>query len=124
MLGSRSMAADPIHQPHDKLFKKTFGHPDSAAALFQAYLPESLARHLDFTAAVLEPGSFIDAEFQAAESDLLYSVPLREHTRGAFVYFLFEHQSTEDVRLAFRLLSYEVKIWQNWLQDHPALPTL
>ena len=55
MLGSAPMASDPIHQPHDKLFKKTFGHPDSAAALFQGYLPENVTRHLDFAAAVLEP---------------------------------------------------------------------
>ena len=62
----------------------------------------------------------MSAEFQATESDLLYSVPLREHGRKAFVYFLFEHQSTEDPWIAFRLLHYALKIWQRWRADNPA----
>src|SRR3954468_3550344 len=112
----------PLHQPHDKLFKVAFGNPEAAAALFRAYLPEALTRHLDFRAAVLEPGSYIDEEFRASESDLLFRVPYRE--KDALVYFLFEHQRREDPWLALRLLRYELNIWETWRKRHPESSSL
>src|SRR5262249_18262858 len=42
-------------------------------------------------------------------------------------YLLFEHQSTTDDRMAFRLLRYLVRIWERWLTEHPeakALPAI
>ena len=35
-----------------------------------------------------------------------------------FLYLLFEHQSTPDWLIAFRLLRYEVDIWNRFLDDH------
>jgi hypothetical protein len=40
---------------------------------------------------------------------------------------VFEHQSTSDRRMAFRLLRYLVRIWEQWWADHPraeALPVI
>jgi hypothetical protein len=38
----------------------------------------------------------------------------------AFVYLLFEHQSSEDPRIALRLLSYILQIWNRFAKEHPA----
>ena len=51
-------------------------------------------------------------------SDLLYSVHLEGRT--AYLYVLFEHQSTVDQLMAFRLLRYMVRIWDRWLAENPA----
>lgn len=44
----------------------------------------------------------------------------------ALVYLLFEHQSSSDERMAFRLLRYLVRIWERCLTDRPddALPVI
>jgi len=50
--------------------------------------------------------------------DLLYSVPLKSGGGSAFVYALFEHQSSDDPLMAFRMLAYMVRIWEKYLRDH------
>jgi predicted transposase YdaD len=37
---------------------------------------------------------------------------------------LFEHQSSPDAAMPFRLLRYVVRIWERWRRDHPATTTL
>ena len=36
----------------------------------------------------------------------------------AFIYLLFEHQSSEDPRMALRLLSYILRIWERFAKSH------
>ena len=40
------------------------------------------------------------------------------------LYLLFEHQSTDDPLMAFRLLRYMVRIWDEHLRDHPGATRL
>jgi hypothetical protein len=37
------MPEDPLHQPHDKLFKTTFGDPANAAAFLREQLPPGIS---------------------------------------------------------------------------------
>src|ERR1700722_20125577 len=46
-----------------------------------------------------------------------YAVRTRQG-RPAFVYILFEHQSSFNHRMPFRILKYMVRIWDRWLTDH------
>ena len=55
-------------------------------------------------------------QFASSESDLLFHIKL--HRSDAFLYLLFEHQSTEDPRMALRLLSYIVRIWERFAKSH------
>ena len=57
-------------------------------------------------------------QFAALESDLLFSLKLKGS--DAFLYLLFEHQSSEDPRMALRLLSYILRIWERFAAAHPA----
>jgi predicted transposase YdaD len=52
------------------------------------------------------------------QSDLLYSVQLAGSQ--AFIYLLFEHQSTPDARMPWRMLRYMVRIWERFATDFPA----
>jgi predicted transposase/invertase (TIGR01784 family) len=110
------MSEDSLHQPNDKLFKATFSVPENARAFFQNHLPAELAGALEWDRIKLEPCSFIDPEFASSESDLLFRIQL-EHC-DAFLYLLFEHQSSEDPRMALRLLSYILRIWERFAKNH------
>ena len=111
------MPEDPIHQPNDKLLKATFSVPENARAFFENHLPKEIAAALDWTSLTLEPCSFIDPQLTSSESDLLFHITL--HQSDAFLYLLFEHQSSEDPRMALRLLSYILRIWERFAQNHP-----
>ena len=110
------MPEDSIHQPNDKLLKATFSVPENARAFFENHLPEELATALDWSSLSLEPCSFIDPQFASSESDLLFHIRLQQS--DAFLYLLFEHQSSEDPRMALRLLSYILRIWERFAQNH------
>lgn len=118
------MADEPIHQPHDKLFKQSFGDPVNAAGFLRHHLPEAIASAIDWDRLALEPGSFVDSHFRQHESDLLFSARLGG--TDCLVYLLFEHQVNEDPKIALRLLRYMVRIWESCLKSRPghALPLI
>jgi hypothetical protein len=105
------VSESPLHQPHDKLVKSTFSDPDNARAFLQAHLPRKLTRRIDWSTLNLASGSFIDPEFAATSSDLLFTAQIDD--RPAFLYILFEHQNQEDPLIALRLLTYMVRIWND-----------
>ena len=107
-----------LHQPHDKIVKATFSDIPTACAFLQAELPANLVPHIDWSTLRLESGSHIDAELSASSSDLLYTARLGGDP--AYIYILFEHQSTEDPWIALRLLSYMVGIWRDHARKAPA----
>jgi len=105
------------NNPHDALFKRVFSDVTNAAGEFCSVLPSALVKAMDFKSLELRPGSFVDETLRERHTDLLYSVQLRE--REAFLYLLFEHQSTVDGLMPYRLLGYICRVWENWLRDHP-----
>ncbi len=56
------------------------------------------------------PRSFVDEAFSWRHTDLLFTALFAD--RPALVYVLFEHQSTVDPRMPFRLLRYMIRIWE------------
>ncbi len=111
------MQEEFIHHPNDKLLKATFSNPENARAFFQKHLPSGLACAFDWESLRLEASTFVDPQFSALESDLLFSLKLQQS--DAFLYLLFEHQSSEDPRMALRLLSYTLRIWERFAAAHP-----
>jgi hypothetical protein len=56
----------------------------------------------DLATLQLVSGSFVDPELESSQSDLLFSVQIQD--RPALLYFSFEHQSTVEELMAFRIL--------------------
>jgi predicted transposase/invertase (TIGR01784 family) len=113
-----------VHNPHDALVKSAYAQPEHARGALQSVLPAALVEALDWTTLTLRPGNFVDVALREQFTDLLYSTTWR-HGDEVFVYFLFEHQSApptspNDGLMAFRLLRYQVQIWERWRADHPA----
>ena len=98
------------HNPHDKLFKRSFGDPITTANFLRHELSGPLARAIDWETLKLESGSFVDSQYRSSESDLLFSTLVGD--KPARIYLLFEHQRTLERTIALRLLRYMVRIWE------------
>ena len=64
-------------------------------------------------------GSFIDGEMRGSQSDLLYQIEHVETGQPVSMYLLFEHQSSPDPWMRFRLLRYCCRIWETNRRDDP-----
>ena len=93
-----------IHQPHDRLFRAVFSDPGEAVSLLQAALPDMLRHNFDWTTLTLVDGTCVDEDLQGSQSDLLYQIEHTESGQSVSMYMLFEHQSSPDPWMRFRLL--------------------
>jgi predicted transposase/invertase (TIGR01784 family) len=112
--------------PHDALFKEILGRPEHARGALRSVVPVAMGEALDWPTLAPVPGNFIDPALRERFTDVLFSVTWRGGGE-ALVYVVFEHQSSVDDRMAFRLLRYLVHIWERWLKAHPrarALPLI
>jgi Putative transposase, YhgA-like len=107
-----------LMNPHDSLFKSVFSDPAHAAGALQSCLPPALAAQIDWSQLRLCPGSFVDEQLRPRHTDLLFSTCYAG--RETLLYVLYEHQSTADPLMAFRLLRYMVRIWDDLLKQDPA----
>lgn len=98
--------------PHDALFKSVFQQPENAAAELQHVLSPEHVSAINWSTLTLEPGSFVDEALADQHSDLLFSATAHASNERVLVFLLFEHQSTPEPRMALRLLSYMVRIWE------------
>jgi hypothetical protein len=99
------------------VFRRIFGVPANAASQLRAVLPPDLAARLDLGRLTKVPASFVDEALKWRYSDLLFTAPLDGH--DAYVYLLVEHQSSTDPLMAFRMLRYVTRIWDQHLRGHP-----
>jgi hypothetical protein len=102
---------------HDALFKTTFSQIEHATGELQAILPPGLVAHINFATLALCPGSFVDDDLRQRHADLLFTAEIG--SKKALLYLLFEHQSTVDPLMLFRLLAYMVRIWEEHVRADP-----
>ena len=105
-----------ISNPHDKFFKEVFSRREVAVDFLRNYLPEEVFSCLDEESIHLRKDSFVDKELRAYFSDLLYQANLKDGSES-YVYVLFEHKSYPEPLIAFQLLRYMVKIWEQDLRQ-------
>ena len=76
-------------------------------------LDPQLVERLDFAHARRINRSFIPADLQKEESDLVYAVPFRGANREVWVYVLLEHQSKPAPLMSLRLYLYMGELWDS-----------
>lgn len=84
---------------------------------FLRILDPSLAEDLDFTQAQRINRSFIAADLQKSESDLIYRMPYRSGESEVLVYVLLEQQTRFDALMPFRLLNYCSELWATQVRE-------
>lgn len=101
-----------------------FEDPENLRGLLQILDP-SLSDRLDFTRAARINRSFVPADLQEKESDLLYLVPFDEAESEVWVYVLLEHKSEPEPDVGLQLFLYMGQIWEaqrrEW-RDRQAAP--
>ena len=111
---------DFASQPHDAFFKHLFSDLTNAAAFFQSHLNQALVTSINWDSLRLEPSSFVKRDLKQSHSDLLFTATIG--AQQTYIYFLFEHQTTEDKSMPLRLLGYMTEIWMKHRQTHPHAP--
>ena len=106
-----------VINPHDKLFRKTYGEKENARSFLTGYLPGQVLKLLDLSTLEISKDSFIEKDLADYYSDMLYQVMLKDGSAG-FIYLLFEHKSYYDKYVHLQLLEYMVKIWRLYIKQH------
>ncbi|MFH0926746.1 MAG: Rpn family recombination-promoting nuclease/putative transposase [bacterium] len=113
---------DKAHNPHDAFFKEVMGRKETASDFFRNYLPREVLKLIDINSLQIMKDSFIEKELKRFYSDILYQVAIGNEK--VYLYLLFEHQTTVDKLISFRLLRYMVKVWELEIKQQPGLDML
>jgi hypothetical protein len=102
---------------HDAIFKQLFSDPALAAQELRAVLPPALVACVDWSVMTLMPTSFVDAVLHQRTGDLVYQSRFRGGSEVLF--WLLEHQSTEDWWMLERIIDTKRMMWLRWHKQHP-----
>ena len=72
---------------------------------------------IDWDTLKLEGTQYIDDELKESEADLLFSVCFKNNKNFCYLYILFEHQTTPDKWIRFRIYKYKARIWDESLKN-------
>ena len=86
----------------------------------EIHLPKDLRELCDLDSLKLESASFVDEKLRALHSDILWSVKTREG--DGYIYVVIEHQSREDIHMAFRLMRYSMAVMQRHIEHDKRRP--
>jgi len=93
--------SNELHSPHDKFFKEIFSRKNSAIGYLRAYLPKAISQKMDFSSLMVYPGEYVDKTLRTSSSDLVFRLSFSNE--DAYLYLLFEHQSSPEPMMAYRL---------------------
>jgi len=103
-------------QRHDTVFKLAMRDLKVSRAMIEDYLPCEITKHLNLDTLATCQASYVDKDLKHTHADMLYKVQSKLHNE-TYIYFLWEHQSTYDKRIALRLLQYTCNIMQDHLDS-------
>lgn len=108
----------PPRNLHDGFFKAVFGDPRLAAEELRAVLPAEVGAHIDWSTMVPAPAGFVNEVFRQRLSDLVFHAGLVDGGE-TLLWFMVEHQSTEDWWMIERVVDTETRMWRGWRRLHP-----
>ncbi len=91
---------------HDSGYKFLFSMVAFFQQLVTTFVEENWVKQLDFSRAILLDKSFVSADYEESEADLLWQVPLKGSDRFLYFYLLLEFQSTVPRLMALRVGQY------------------
>ncbi len=112
----------PVYNPHDEAFKLAFRKLLLAISFFRNYLPGKIVKHIDFKKLEITNQSFVDEKLREKHSDIVYKTISKG--RPCFLYIIFEHQSTPEYWMAYRLFGYIDSLWKEFRDQNPKAKNL
>ena len=117
--------------PHDALVRAIFSDPEHAAGELRQLLDPAFSARVDWPNLRLVSGSYVDDSLRGrhtVEPALFSARYAATSDEGAtvevLIYLLFEHQSTDDPLMPFRLLLYIVRVWEKVVRETPSIRRL
>lgn len=110
---------DVIREFNDRGTLWLLEDPANLRDLLRIVEPE-VAERLDFSRAERVNRSFIPADLQKRESDLIFRVPFLQPAQEGpevWVYVLLEHQSRPDLLMPLRVLESMVELWRTQVRE-------
>ncbi|MGY4686594.1 Rpn family recombination-promoting nuclease/putative transposase [Petrotoga sp. DB-2] len=101
----------------DSIFKELFEDRTVFYDFLKAFLPKEITKQIKETDLKREQTELIGKDFSIKRSDILYKIE-KENGQDVYIYLLLEHQSKVDQLMAFRMLAYKVRIWEQYVKSH------
>jgi hypothetical protein len=107
-----------IYEFPDRAIRWLLETPDNVKGLLLAAV-DDLAKHIDYSRLQRLDRTFISDNFRKREADLVFTAPFidKQETREVIIYILIENQSTADLTMPFRILSYMLRIWESQREE-------
>ena len=104
--------AGPMQDPN---YKRLFSFPRMVEDLLRAFLPGEVLAELDFSTLRKLPAEYVSDELLQRHGDCVWRI----HRRGQWLYLLvlLEFQSTEEPRMALRILTYTSLLYQELVRN-------
>ena len=107
--------------PHDAFFKANLEDKTRFCKTVKQHFSKDIVEKIDFDKLNPVSTDFIQKDLSYLASDVLYSTKV--NGKDAYIYVLWEHQSSSDPLMAFRVLVYTIQIMQKHLKaGHKKLP--
>jgi len=103
--------------PHDKMFRAALKNIKVARAYFEQYLPKSVLKTINLDILDRCPEIHVNQYLERSESDVVYRTNIAGE--AAYLYLSAEHQSKDDEFMPFRVLKYNIGIWQFHRDQNP-----
>ena len=102
----------PMQDPN---YKRLFSFPRMVEDLLRAFLPAEVLAELDFSSLDKLPAEYVSDELLQRHGDCVWRI----HRRGRWLYLLvlLEFQSTDEPRMALRILTYTSLLYQELVRN-------
>ena len=104
-----------MKNPHDNAYKLLFSRKEIVVQLLKYFIDEDFVKDLDFDSLVKINKTFVRAEFQDRESDIIYQINFKN--KPIYIYLLIELQSTVNYLMPLRFLEYICAFYQDLIKN-------
>lgn len=108
---------DIPHHPTDHFFKRAFMELRVVKDFIEKYVPQEFLSKVNLNTLQIEKGTFVTANYQHRETDMLYSVQYQD--KRAYFYILCEMQAQIDKTIALRINGYLHHFFELYSKQHP-----
>lgn len=109
------MKNNEVRHEHDVGYKHIFSHKATFLEFLKSFTKKEWAEIIKEEDLVLVDKSYILADFEEEESDILYKVKIDD--KEVIFYVLLEFQSKVDFQMPMRLLFYMTEVWRDILKN-------
>ena len=104
------------HQIYDKTLKELFSRPELVKNFLEGFVDEEFIKDIDFSRIEKKNTSYITKKFKNKYSDLVLKLNMAGG-KCAYVYILFEFQSTVDRLMPLRILDYMLLLYEDLVKQ-------